>query len=86
MLFPSWFDIGLDIAELSLPMVVLVGLVIYLRLRSMRVVDVCVQGTLSPKSAVASDCPVRRGSRTARKERGGSGRLFLLRRCVNTQK
>jgi hypothetical protein len=23
MLFPSWFDIGLDIAELSLPMVVI---------------------------------------------------------------
>jgi hypothetical protein len=38
MLFPSWFHVGLDIAELSLPMVVLVGLVIYLRRRSMRVV------------------------------------------------
>jgi len=39
MLFPSWFDIGLNIAELSLPVVVLVGFVIYLRQRSMRAVE-----------------------------------------------
>ena len=36
MLFPSWFEIGLDIAQLSLPVVVLVGFIIYLRRRSMR--------------------------------------------------
>ena len=80
MLFPSWFEIGLDIAQLSLPVVVLVGFVIYLRRRSMWAAigrRSTFEFTLSPKSAVASDCLVRRGSRTARKERGGSGRPFF---------
>jgi|SoiMethySBSTD1v2_1073268.scaffolds.fasta_scaffold2432207_1 hypothetical protein len=39
MIFPGWFEIGLNIAELSLPLVVLVSFVIYLRRRSMRPVE-----------------------------------------------
>jgi hypothetical protein len=50
MLFPIWFEIGLDIAQLSLPVVVLVGFLIYLRRRSSGRIDIWVQAHFRPKA------------------------------------